>query len=94
MNLNTIAKPVLCLSFVSLAQSNLFCFIFAGWHPSWSFYAPETGSASGTNKNKNVHAQKLSKRGTEHAGCTKDGLALPVMLFVNPLFGKIIFGNI
>ena len=27
---------------------------------------------------------------TEHADCTKDGLVLPVMLFVNPLFGKII----
>ena len=94
MNLNTIAKPALCLSFVSMAQSNLVCFIFAGSHPSWSFYAPETGSASRTNKNKIVQAQKLSRRGTEHADCTKDGLELPVMLFDNPFFGKMIFENI
>ena len=40
-------KPVLCLSFVSLAQSNLFCIIFAGSHSAWSFYAPETRSTGG-----------------------------------------------
>ena len=32
-----------------------------------------------------------AREGTEHADCTKDGLALPVMLFIHPLFGKIIF---
>ena len=58
----------------------------------WSFYASETGNASGTNKI--VQAQKWSKRGTEHADCTKDGLVLPVMLFVNPLFSGIICENI
>ena len=58
--------------------------------PFWSFYAPETANASGTNKI--VQAQKWSKRETEVADCTKDGL--PVMLFVNPLFGKIICENI
>ena len=62
---------IVFISFVSLAQSNLFCFIFAGLHPLWSFYAPETGSSSETNKNKIVQAQKLSRRGTEHANCTE-----------------------
>ena len=44
-------------------------------------------NASGTNKI--AQAQSESREG--HADCTKDGLALPVMLFVNPLFGKIIY---
>ena len=35
-----------------------------------------------------------ARQGTEHADCTKDGLALPVMIFVNPLFSKIICENI
>ena len=51
-------------------------------------HPPSPVNASGTNKI--VQAQKWSKKGTEHADYTKDGLALPVMLFVNPLFGKII----
>ena len=35
-----------------------------------------------------------ARMGTEHADCTKDGLVLLVMLFVHPLFGKIICENI
>ena len=35
-----------------------------------------------------------AKQGTEHADCTKDGLALPVMLFVLPSFAKVICENI
>ena len=35
-----------------------------------------------------------AREGTEHADCTKDGLSLPVMLFVHPLFGEIICENI
>ena len=66
--------------------------LITGSSPFWSFYAPETGNASGTNKI--VQARRWSKRGTEHADCTKDGLVLPVMLFVNPLLGKIICENI
>ena len=60
--------------------------LIKGSSPFWSFYTPERGNASRTNKI--VQAQKWSKRGTEHADCTKDGLELPVMLFVNPLLVK------
>ena len=35
-----------------------------------------------------------AREGAEHADCTKDGPALPVMLLVHPLFGKIICKNI
>ena len=44
--------------------------------------------------NQRIDMAKLSKRGTVCADCTKDGLVLPGMLFVNRLFGKIIFENI
>ena len=79
------------LRIASLAQSNLFCFNYRV-EPFWSFYAPETGNARGTNKI--IQAQKWSKKYTEQADCTNDGLSPPVMLFVCPLFGKIICENI
>ena len=62
--------------------------LISGSSPFWSFYALESV------KNKIVQAQKSSKRGTEHADCTEDGLALRVMQFVNLLFAKIICKNI
>ena len=66
--------------------------LIAGSSPFWPFYAPEIRNASETNKI--VQAQKWSKRGTKPADCTKDGLVLPVMVFVNRLFGNVICENI
>ena len=34
--------------------------------------------------------QEREGGGAEHADCTNNGLVLPLMLFVHPLFGKII----
>ena len=70
--------------------------LITGSSTFWSFYAPETGNASGTNKivQARGYCESEAREGTEHDDCTKDGLALSMMLFVNPLFGQIICENI